>query len=668
MLRYLLVGLVLSSAVSFASTCSELPAMFIVQDRSGSMDDTPNGGNPSASDPSKWSIAQQEVPALAAQFANRLRFGVGMYPSEASSCGAGNVVSAISYVASDVEVAYANSDTTGSTPTASALNASRNYLLGLALTTPVYVLLITDGMPNCTTSPTSDTLSAARALKNAGIKVYVVGFGNAVTSGNNKALLDEVALEGGTNSSYSVTNRAELAQALALIAGNASNCCRDVCTDGATQCSGVGAKQTCRMDPVVGCTNWVKESCASMTACSGGACQACPNVCTSGAKRCTATGTETCVAGPTGCTSWSSSPACAYGELCSAGVCGSCRACTSGSSRCTATGVETCEVDYVTGCTSWHAGSCANGSTCQNGRCTSCNLTCTVGATRCSGQTVETCVSNASGCTSWQAGQTCGNFCSGGACGTCGTQCTQGAKRCNGRSVETCVQDVNHCPVWSGSQSCGTDTYCSAGLCAECPGSCTPGARRCSSTGVPEHCSPEASGCMSWTPLAACNVARSETCVNGVCTEPCQDVCLEGTGRCDGKLPRQCEKGPSGCTVWKDKTACDAAHVCAEGVCRGRCASDEFNSCPATLTCKSVGGERVCLAASGVDAGTVVADGGSAGGSADAGGTTPNESNRTGPGMGSASGASGCNVSPVTWPFATILVVARFLLRRRSRR
>lgn len=45
---------VVVAAPALAVPCSELPVLFIVQDKSGSMAGAPSGGASSATNPSKW--------------------------------------------------------------------------------------------------------------------------------------------------------------------------------------------------------------------------------------------------------------------------------------------------------------------------------------------------------------------------------------------------------------------------------------------------------------------------------------------------------------------------------------------------------------------------------------------------------------------------------------
>src|SRR5688572_33158941 len=153
-LRLLIAAFAVASTASLGAPCTELPVLFIVQDKSGSMAKAPDGSTAGTGNPSKWSIAQSVVPNLASSFSNRFRFGAAMYPHDTTTfnCSTGTVVTPISGTPTGVQTAYANAIPGGGTPTAASLQAVRSHLLGQGLTTPAYVLLITDGLPNCNTS------------------------------------------------------------------------------------------------------------------------------------------------------------------------------------------------------------------------------------------------------------------------------------------------------------------------------------------------------------------------------------------------------------------------------------------------------------------------------------------------------------------------------------
>lgn len=265
-MRSLIAALTLLASTALAVPCAELPVLFVVQDKSGSMNFAPDGTTASAANPSKWTIARQVVPALASDFNNRFRFGAAMYPRDTTTfnCSTGTIVSAISTSTAGITSAYNSAVPGGGTPTAASLQAVRTHIAAQGLATPAYVLLITDGLPNCNTgldantcTPTStaacgtvppaqsscglgakdclDTqasVTAAQQLFAAGVKVFVVGFDSTLIAGNNKAVLDAIAAAGGTSSAYVANNQAQLTNVLNTIAQNTATCCQDVCAAG----------------------------------------------------------------------------------------------------------------------------------------------------------------------------------------------------------------------------------------------------------------------------------------------------------------------------------------------------------------------------------------------------------------------------------------------------
>jgi hypothetical protein len=696
--------LVLCPCVVFAAPCPELPTLFIVQDKSGSMAGPPDPLNaPNAA--SKWSTARAVVPLVASQFSDRFRFGVMMFPAASTSfaCSQGTVTATVPSTAADVQATYNANVAGGGTPSAASLTAAKAYLQSLGGASTKYVLLITDGLPNCnsaanantcqTTTPgcqnlstcsgstccglgakdcldDSPTVAAAAALKAAGIKVYVVGFGTSVTLGNNKAVLDAVASAGGTGSAYVANDQASLTAALNQVAFNAATCCIDACAAGAAQCLGSGGRQVCQLNAQTGCTTWNTQSCQAMSACSGGTCVACTNTCTAGAQRCNGNSTETCQVGAAGCTAWVPTRDCNYGELCSGGQCNTCQACSIGSGRCTAAGAETCDWNVLSGCTQWKVSTCAAGTRCSGGSCQACNGTCTAGAQRCSGKTVESCVADAAGCTAWQSAQTCATFCSGGVCGMCGPACAPGATRCNGNGVETCGTDTNGCTAFAPAAACGAGQFCTNGSCNGCPSSCTPGTRRCGASGGVEQCAPQSNGCSAWLPAGTC--AAGERCEGGTCIPPCTDECTAGAAQCAANTPVQCVKAATGCTVWQAQPACATDTVCVGGGCRERCPPSELQSCSGGLVCTGLPEGMYCLPPDGTG-------GGSAGGGAPTGGGAA-----SGSGGGSGSGAppltteepgsktigatsAGCGCTSGSEALAPLLLGA-WAARRRARR
>jgi hypothetical protein len=506
-----------------------------------------------------------------------------------------------------------------------SLGVARTYLKAFKLKVPAYVLLLTDGLPNCnlalnaatcpTTTPgckntntcsggsccglgakdcldDSATRQAAASLLADGFKVYVVGFGASAT-GNNQAVLDNIAAAGGTGKAHAATNHAALINALNAVAFNATTCCKDVCTAGATQCASTGEVRKCVMDASIGCTNWNVSACPAKSACFSGACQSCADACTLGSGRCAGSSAQKCVAGPVGCTEWKEVAACAYGEVCAAGACKSCEACSNGDKRCVGNDAESCARDLLTGCTAWTRTPCASGTLCATGVCQSCTKTCAAGYKRCSGATPETCLADARGCTAWKAGSPCTTFCSGGACGSCGTTCTVGVTRCNGGSVEVCAKDSTGCTVWQGKGGCAAREACISGRCEDCPVDCGLATKRCAGNTV-EECRLGTSGCREWVRVNPC--ATGETCAEGSCLTPCTDACAEGEGRCDASSrPQKCQRAANGCTAWSAAPPCDTSSACVKGACLLRCSEGEVETCAPGYVCTGLPEGKVCV-------------------------------------------------------------------------
>ncbi|MBM4379259.1 MAG: VWA domain-containing protein [Deltaproteobacteria bacterium] len=546
-MRTLLAALTLTllAAPARAERCpADLPILFVVQDKSGSMNFVPDPNVPT--DPTKWATASALVPQLATQFANRFRFGVHMYPGATTqfNCTVGGTVSPVGATPAQVATAYSTRNAGGGTPTAVSLDEARAYLGSLNDLEPKYVLLITDGLPNCnlgldpaTCSATTPgcsnnscglgakdclddagTRAAAAALLAQGVKVYVVGFGTSVTNANQKAVLDGIAQSGGTGSAYVANNQADLATSLNAIGYNAATCCKDACTAGAKLCTTDGKLQSCELDTALGCTTWKVNPCPAQSSCQNGTCVSCTNACTAGAKRCQAGMAQSCDVGANGCTAWGAPQACAQGQACNAGTCGSCEACTEGERRCSENATQICTRNATTGCTAWVTSNCAQGTSCDNGRCASCSSTCTAGITRCSGSSIETCEADAQGCTSWALSATCSGACNNGRCGACSNPCTTGEQRCNGGTVETCEPNSAGCGEWRTTDTCGAGQACVAGACAACPATCEVGAVRCGN-GVAEECAVGPTGCPSWRTTSAC--ADGSSCAGGECRVPC---------------------------------------------------------------------------------------------------------------------------------------------------
>jgi hypothetical protein len=201
----------------FSSTPTEANVL-IVLDRSGSMMESIGSGR------SKWAVATEAVRRVTSQNAMnpRLRFGLQLFSNNVSVCnpgmidvsvGAGNVT-----LISNALPTLANGR---NTPIGAALNVAAN---SNELTDPTranFVLLLTDGMENCSGAPVAEV----EGLFNRGVRTYSVGFGDAVDG----TRLTQMAIKGGTARAtqpryFQADDPAQLQSALDSIASGAASC------------------------------------------------------------------------------------------------------------------------------------------------------------------------------------------------------------------------------------------------------------------------------------------------------------------------------------------------------------------------------------------------------------------------------------------------------------
>lgn len=224
------------------------PDMLIVLDRSLSM-------APEANDTStdRWDGSVVAINQMAIAFDGKINFGLMTFPAFDSRQLQRSVSNATLEIqcptgALDVDLGPGRSGQIaealdallpgGSTPTGPTLVAARDVLRGAArlydgTLAPQYVLLVTDGDPNCAGPPDLDgrdpiargqALDAVEALAAAQIKTYVVGFQTAGTSFVDQ--LDEMAALGATGETThrSVENGADLVKTFQEIVDRAVSC------------------------------------------------------------------------------------------------------------------------------------------------------------------------------------------------------------------------------------------------------------------------------------------------------------------------------------------------------------------------------------------------------------------------------------------------------------
>lgn len=212
------------------------PDMLLVVDVSGSMC-TPLIDSFPPSMTSKLAIMKMALTNLVTTWNARINFGMMLFPAPGGmGCNPGTVrnpIMARNGAAISSTLATLRDDlfgcatmNSGATPTHTSLDAARAYY-GTIPVNPVgrYVILATDGLPNCgpplpdgmgTEETVDETVAAITALRSAGIDTYVIGFGTDLSGGG--AALSRMATAGGTGMPYNARSAAELDAALGTIA------------------------------------------------------------------------------------------------------------------------------------------------------------------------------------------------------------------------------------------------------------------------------------------------------------------------------------------------------------------------------------------------------------------------------------------------------------------
>ena len=222
------------------------PDVLLIQDRSGSMDhdDNDQSCRRGCGAASKWSEMTVAVTQVVTTTQATVNWGLKFFAdgSDAEACAVlpGVTVPVAPNNATAITTAIARTGPSTNTPTRAAIQAGTAYLMSLKDTNPKYILLATDGEPNCaagcigndcstTPNPTEEMNSemAVAAAAAAGIKVFVVGIGNvasAVAVLNQMAVNGGEAQTGGATSYYAATDQTALATALNQIVGKVASC------------------------------------------------------------------------------------------------------------------------------------------------------------------------------------------------------------------------------------------------------------------------------------------------------------------------------------------------------------------------------------------------------------------------------------------------------------
>ena len=229
------------------------PDLLIVLDKSGSMNETPDGmlcitAGLSCGASAKWPQMTTAINQVVMETDSEIRWGLKLFPDDLD-CGVG--------MNPEVPIADKNGATvssllsltspSGGTPTRIALTGAMTYLASLTDTNPKYILLATDGMPNCAPGSTSNngggsmvqnstingvsigsssggsdaddsqaTIQTVTDSAMSGIPVFVVGVGSVPDA---ETTLTAMAIAGGRPQAaapryYPVANTADLASVL----------------------------------------------------------------------------------------------------------------------------------------------------------------------------------------------------------------------------------------------------------------------------------------------------------------------------------------------------------------------------------------------------------------------------------------------------------------------
>jgi von Willebrand factor type A domain len=198
------------------------PNVMLVIDRSGSMGDPVATGSATT----KWVDLKNAVSSLVTNYDSQMRLGAAIFSSD-GNCAAANIDVPVAATAGATVMTKLNAQgPTGNTPTAAALDTVIAKGLLNDATRANYVVLATDGLPNCTDT---DVTSRVTKLYNQtpSVKTYVIGMGDGTSSDptqlNAWADAGHTARTGATHY-YQTTSPQELKAAFDAIVGGIVSC------------------------------------------------------------------------------------------------------------------------------------------------------------------------------------------------------------------------------------------------------------------------------------------------------------------------------------------------------------------------------------------------------------------------------------------------------------
>jgi hypothetical protein len=224
------------------------PDVLIIQDKSGSMNED-DSGRGSGGPNSKWTQMAAALKQVVMANDQQINWGLKFFSdSDAQPCDATGapVVTIGTGNYGPISTAIDGTMPGGNTPTRDAVTTGATYLSGVKDSNNKYILLATDGLPNCPTGCASmskpsnsctqtdnsgEDQAAAQAigdaLNNYGIKTFVIGVGDVATAQNtlnNFAVAGGLPQKGAATSYYAATDPTALENALNALLGAVFSC------------------------------------------------------------------------------------------------------------------------------------------------------------------------------------------------------------------------------------------------------------------------------------------------------------------------------------------------------------------------------------------------------------------------------------------------------------
>lgn len=218
------------------------PNIHLVIDRSGSMSlNAVTGMPPVGSETAKWADLSSTLTSLLDNYGTQAnQWGMSLFPTthDFRSCTAGSIATTMGAPATVIpqiksEIAAYNATNllsyNGKTPTTAAMQGVRDNVQFNDASRNNYVVLMTDGMPNCAGDPEAGVTPVISALyaQSPAVRTFVIGFGTDAQS--NPALLNSWAIAGHTERSgavkyYQAGDAAALQQAFQDIVVGVASC------------------------------------------------------------------------------------------------------------------------------------------------------------------------------------------------------------------------------------------------------------------------------------------------------------------------------------------------------------------------------------------------------------------------------------------------------------